>query len=324
MHLRSFPIVFMSLLLCNCSASVQASVPAVKEGFYDHEGVKIRFREMGQGRPVVFIHGFGASLDSWRHITDSLQVDHRLVLLDLKGHGFSDRPPDEKYSLKDHADIVLGLVQHLGLKDVVLVGHSFGSAVAVNAALQASESPELNIAGLVVIDGALEPEYIPVFLNLLRVPVLGWLSVKLTSAPFRTRLMLRRAFYDDSKVTEDLVELYAKYQRIPGTDNAMIATAKQVVPEDFFLLREKLTALRIPVLNLWGEQDVIINRQGAESVCKILLRCRLRVIADSGHIPLEEAPAKVVSLLREFLDQLTREASGGALPQGALSVESKK
>lgn len=323
MDLRSSPIVFMSLLLISCSAPVQASVPAVKDGFYDHEGVKIRFREMGQGRPVVFIHGFGASLDTWRYITDSLQVDHRLVLLDLKGHGFSDRAPDEKYSLKDHADIVLGLVRHLGLKDVVLVGHSFGSIVAVDAALQASESPDLNITGLVVIDGALEPEHIPVFLKLLRVPLLGWLSVKLTTAPFRTRLMLRRAFHDDSKVTDDLVELYAKYQRMPGTEHAMIATAKEVVPEDFPLIREKLAALRIPVLNLWGEQDVIIKRQGAESVCKILPQCRLVVIADSGHIPQEETPAKVVPLLREFLDQLTRGASRGSLPQSALSVESK-
>jgi len=314
MDLNSFPIVFMALLIMSCSVSVQAPAPALEESFYNHEGVKIRFKEMGQGRPVVFIHGFGASLDTWRYITDSLKVDHRLVLLDLKGHGFSDRPPDEKYSLKEHADIVLGLIHHLGLKDVVLVGHSLGSIVAVVAALQASESRDLNITGLVVIDGALNPEYVPVFLHLLRVPVLGWLSVKLTTAPFRTRLMLRRAFYDDSKITDDLVELYAKYQRIPGTEHAMIATARQMVPENFTLLKEKLAALTIPVLNIWGEQDVIVKRPGAESVCKILPRCRLVAVADSGHIPQEEAPAKVIPLFREFLDQLPHGASTGALP----------
>jgi pimeloyl-ACP methyl ester carboxylesterase len=313
----------MALLLVSFSAAVQAPVPTPDGSFYNHEGVKIRFSEMGRGRPVVLIHGFGASLDTWRYITDSLKVDHRLVLLDLKGHGFSDRPPDEQFSLKDHADIVLGLVRHLGLKDVVLVGHSFGSIVAVLAALQASESRDLNITGLVVIDGALEPKYVPVFLNLLRVPLLGWLSVKLTTAPFRTRLMLRRAFYDDSKVTDDLVELYAKYQRIPGTEHAMIATAKQILPENFPLLKDKLAALKIPVLNIWGEQDVIVSRPGAESVCKILPRCRLVTIADSGHVPQEEAPEKVIPPLREFLDQLSRGASTGEIPPSSSSVDPK-
>ncbi|MGE5304093.1 MAG: alpha/beta fold hydrolase [Alphaproteobacteria bacterium] len=313
----------MALLLMSCSVPVRAPAPALEESFYNHDGVKIRFREVGKGRPVVFIHGFGASLDTWRDITDSLKVDHRLVLLDLKGHGFSDRPPDEKYSLKDHVDVVLGLVRHLGLKDVVLAGHSFGSIVAVVAALQASESRDLNITGLVVIDGALEPKYVPFFLNLLRVPVLGWLSVKLTTASFRTRLMLRRAFYDDSKITGDLVELYAKYQRIPGTEHAMIATARQMVPENFPLLKEKLAAFTIPVLNLWGEQDVIVKRPGAESVCKILPRCRLVAIPGSGHIPQEEAPAKVIPLFREFLDQVSRGASAERLPQSSSSVEPK-
>jgi pimeloyl-ACP methyl ester carboxylesterase len=314
MHLSSSPILLTALSLISCSAPLQAPAPALEESFYHHEGVKIRFREMGQGRPVVFIHGFGASLDSWRYITDPLKVDHRLVLLDLKGQGFSDRPPDEKYSLKDHADVVLGLIRHLGLKEVIIVGHSFGSVVAVTAALQASQSSDPNVTGLVIIDGALGLEHVPFFLKLLRVPLLGWLGVKLTTAPFRTRLMLRRAFHDDSKVTDELVELYAGYQRIPGTEQAMIATARQMVPENFPLLREKLAALRIPVLNIWGEEDVIVKRPGAESVCKILPRCRLVVIANSGHVPQEETPAQVVPLLREFLDQLSRGDSGGALP----------
>jgi pimeloyl-ACP methyl ester carboxylesterase len=313
----------MALLLTSCSAPVQPPAPAVKESFYDYEGVKIRFREMGQGRPIVLIHGFGASLDTWRYITDALKIDHRLILLDLKGHGFSDRPGDEKYSLNDHADIVLGLIRHLGLKDVILVGHSFGSIVAVAAALQAGESPDPDITGLVLIGAALAPEHVPFFLKLLRVPLLGWLSVKLTTAPFRTRLMLLRAFYDHSKVTDELVELYARYQRIPGTEHAMVATAEQMVPENLPLLREKLATLRIPVLNIWGEQDVIVKRPGAESVCKILPRCRLGVITDSGHVPQEETPAKVVPLLREFFENLSQEASGGSLPTSSLSGGSK-
>jgi pimeloyl-ACP methyl ester carboxylesterase len=287
---------------------MQAPAPALRESFYYHDGVKIRFRDTGRGRAVVFIHGFGASLETWRYIAEDLGAHHRLILLDLKGHGFSDRPADDRYSLQDHADIVLGLIRHLSLKEVKLVGHSFGSVVAVATALRASESPMSKITGLVVIGGALEPQHLPLFLKLLRAPLVGWLSVKLTTASFRTRVMLRRAFYDDSKVTNAMVELYAGFQRIPGTEQAMVATAGHMIPENLPMLREKLAALSIPVLNLWGERDVVVKRPGAESVCKVLARCRLVVVADSGHVPQEETPEKIVPLLREFLD----ERSGGS------------
>jgi pimeloyl-ACP methyl ester carboxylesterase len=233
--------------------------------------------------------------------------------VDLKGHGLSGRPLDEKYSLKDQAETVLGLIRHLGLKEVALVGHSYGSIVAVSAALQASDVPDLNVTGVVVIDGALEPQYVPAFLKLLRVPVIGWLSVKLTSAPFRTRLMLLRAFHDHSKVTEELVSLYARYQTIPGTEHAIMAMAGQMVPDNLRLLRQKLAALNIPVLNLWGEKDIIIKRAGAESVCKALPQCRLVTIPDAGHVPQEETPAQIIPLLRDFLDQVSPGAAADAL-----------
>jgi pimeloyl-ACP methyl ester carboxylesterase len=152
----------------------------------------------------------------------------------------------------------------------------------------------------------------PFFLKLVRVPVLGWLNVKLTTARFRTRLMLLRAFYDDSKVTDELVELYSRYQTIPGTEQAMLATARRMVPENLPELRQKIACLEIPVLNVWGEQDAVVTRAGAESVCEILPQCRLVVIPNAGHIPQEEAPLQVIPVLREFLDQISRrEAPGG-------------
>jgi pimeloyl-ACP methyl ester carboxylesterase len=78
-----------------------------------------------------------------------------------------------------------------------------------------------------------------------------------------------------------------------------------MIPENMPALREKLATLRVPVLNIWGERDVVVKRAGAESVCKALAPCRLVVVPDSGHVPQEETPAKIVPLLREFLDELS-------------------
>ena len=313
MHFGFFFIVAATVLLMSCSVPTQPPRPLdPQDSFYDHRGVKIRFRTSGTVAPVVFIHGVGGSLDTWRYVTDDLKTNHQLILLDLKGHGLSDRPGDAAYALSDHVEIVLGLIRHLGLKDVAIVGHSFGTIVAVAAAVAAKDAAAPNITGLVIIDGALAAEHVPFFLKLLRVPVLGWLNGKLTTARFRTRLALLRAFYDDSKVTDELVELYSRYQTIPGTEQAMLATARQIVPENLPELRQKIACLEFPVLNVWGEQDMVVKRAGAESVCEILPRCRLVVIPNAGHIPQEETPLQVIPVLREFLDQISREASGGA------------
>jgi pimeloyl-ACP methyl ester carboxylesterase len=235
-------IVFVTIFV-GCSISLKDPIVPVANTYYLHEGVNIHFKDVGRGRPIVFIHGFGASLDSWRFMVESLKNEYRLVLLDLKGHGFSDRPYDEKYSVQDHARVVLGLIRYLGLDDVVIVGHSFGSVVALAAALEARKTSAPAVAGLVLIAGTVDGDNLPSFLRLLRTPLIGWLSVKLTSAPFRTRLMLKRAYYDDRKVTESLVELYAQYQEIAGTEYAMLRTAAQLVPANFLDLKEDLSKL---------------------------------------------------------------------------------
>jgi pimeloyl-ACP methyl ester carboxylesterase len=141
----------------------------------------------------------------------------------------------------------------------------------------------------------------PLALRMLRTPVLGWLSLKITSASFRTELMLKRAYCDESKVTDRLIEMYARYQRLPGSDHSLLKTAEQIVPVDYPRLKEALAKLEIPVINIWGEHDKAISRLSAEGLCRLLPRCAFVTLEDVGHVPQEERPEKVIALLREFL-----------------------
>jgi pimeloyl-ACP methyl ester carboxylesterase len=257
---------------------------------------------MGSGRPLVFLHGFAMSLDTWRFLTTELKKEYRLLLLDLKGHGLSERPRDEKYAPQDHMRVVGGLINHLGLEDVVIVGHSFGSVVALTVALESQRGSSSGpITGLLLIAGSVDVKNLPFVLRVLRAPLMGWLSLKLTSVPFRTRLMLKRGYHDDSKVTESLVELYAQYQRIAGSGYALMRTAEQIVPPDYPRLKEALAKLEIPVMNIWGEHDKVIPRSSVESLRRLLPNCALVTVERTGHVPQEERPEKVISLLREFL-----------------------
>lgn len=301
---RYVAFVVMSLLLI-CSRVFSTEIPAdAVASSYFHEGVRIHFRDHGAGNPIVFIHGFGASLDTWRHLEEGLKNDYRIVSLDLKGHGYSERPLDDRYSLQDHAAVVLGLIDHLKLNNAVLVGNSLGCAVALMAALKAQQESSARIAAMVLIAGSLDGENLPFYLKLLRLPLIGSVAAKLTPPSFGTRLILKRAYYDDDKVTDSLVELYAKYQRIPGTEHAFITTARQMIPADSSGLREALKKLEIPTLNIIGKQDQIISRESSEGVCQILARCKNVTIDEAGHVPHEEKPEEVIPLLKDFLAEV--------------------
>ena len=122
----------LSLFVLACSD--ERDIP---DSTYLHDGTRIHFTEQGAGTAIVFIHGFGASLVTWRLLSVHLKGDYRVILLDLKGHGHSDRRRDSRYSPEDHADVVSGLIRHLGLSRVVLVGHSFvGSTIALRLVLK--------------------------------------------------------------------------------------------------------------------------------------------------------------------------------------------
>jgi pimeloyl-ACP methyl ester carboxylesterase len=157
---------------------------------------------------------------------------------------------------------------------------------------------------MVLIAASLDGDNLPFYLRVLRVPVFGSVAAKLTPATFGTRLILKRAYYDDEKVTDSLIELYAKYVRIPGTEHALITTARQMIPEDISGLREALKKMEVPTLNIIGKHDQIISRESAEGVCHILPRCKDVTIEDAGHVPHEEKPQEVISLLKNFVSKI--------------------
>ena len=266
-----------------------------------YKGSGIHFRSLGQGLPLIFIHGLGASMDTWRLLVKDLRDEFRLVFLDLRGHGYSARPSDSRYSIQDHADAVIGLMEHLGLKSAVLVGHSLGSGVALLAALNELSRPTRLVSKLVLLAGSAHPEQLHFFGRWLSVPIIAWLATQLTPATLITRMALRHAFYDHAKVTDSLIELYAKYQRIPGTLSALMWTVRSFIAVDIDFVRRSLRQIQIPVLNILGEYDRIVPRSTAEALRNLLPQCSLEIIDGVGHVPQEESPETVVRLIRKFV-----------------------
>jgi pimeloyl-ACP methyl ester carboxylesterase len=126
-----------SFLLISAEAHAQTKMPVPKFSFVQTSGVKLRIAEMGQDPLVLLLHGWPESWYSWRHQLPALaKAGYRAVAPDLRGYGESDKPPRvEDYDIVQLTADAAGLVEALGEKDAVLVGHDWGAVIAWQAML---------------------------------------------------------------------------------------------------------------------------------------------------------------------------------------------
>lgn len=122
------PVMFIALALTLANGSNDA---IAQDKFFDSNGVRIRYVEQGVGEPVVLVHGQGGSLDSWRDsgAIDALSKHYRLIALDQRGFGKSDKPHEPSAYGSQMGEDIVRLLEHLGVKRAHIVGYSMGARV---------------------------------------------------------------------------------------------------------------------------------------------------------------------------------------------------
>src|SRR5260370_8688800 len=124
------------------------------------EPIELYHESYGEGKPLLCIHGFGASLYSWRNFIGPLSKDNQLILIDLKGCGKSPKPNDEKYSTLDHAELIQQFILKHDLKNLTLVGNSLGGGLSLLVTIILMEEGELpRLTSTVLIDAAASTAY---------------------------------------------------------------------------------------------------------------------------------------------------------------------
>ena len=132
----------------NAATAGRAREPAGMT-FVSADGIRTRYRQWGgTGSPIVLVHGFAESADTWEPVANVLAARHRVYALDLTGWGYSQRRPP--YDAEHDAAQLVGFLDALRLGRATLVGHSTGAAVVADAALRA---PGRRLGGLVFLDG---------------------------------------------------------------------------------------------------------------------------------------------------------------------------
>lgn len=262
---------------------------------------ELYFETYGAGDPVLCIHGLGACLYTWRHLIEPISKDHQLILIDLKGYGASPKPRDGRYSVHDQAKLVYQFIQDHDLKNLTLVGTSYGGAVSLMVALMLCEGDRERLSKLILINSAGYNESLPWHFNLLKTPFVGWLSIHLMPCTASTRRVLRYVYYNPRLITKEQIAAYSKPVRSAGARQALLHTARQAIPKNIDELTLKYKDICVPTLIIWGEEDRVIPLKIGKMLAEAIPDSKLVVLPEIGHAPHEEAPEKTIRLILQFL-----------------------
>jgi pimeloyl-ACP methyl ester carboxylesterase len=257
--------------------------------------------ERGTGPTVLLIHGFGTNTFTWRHVLPDLARDHRVIAVDLKGFGRSDKPLDDRYSARDQAELLIELILARDLRDITVIGHSYGGGVALLLALEADSRLKGRISKLVLLDTIAYPQAIPVFFRLLEAPVVSQVGVRMAPADFQIRMALRIAYFDNDKIGQDEIAAYSEPMKTAAGKHAIIQSARQIVPPDLDEIAARYSTITLPTLILWCDHDRIVPLDVGLKLRRELRDARLRIIPKCGHMPHEEQPEETMAEIRMFL-----------------------
>jgi pimeloyl-ACP methyl ester carboxylesterase len=256
----------------------------------------------GSGPPLVLMHGYADSADTWRPLLAELARRERMAFaVDLPGFGTADLLGDGPVlpQMDAFASALLAHVAERAGEPAVVAGNSLGGAIALRLAERAGR----RLAGIVPIA--------PAGLGMAR-----WLDVIERDPLMRTVLALPTpmperavravvaqvyralAFAVPAAVDPGVVSTFTSHHRTRGDVARYHATAQRLLPE----LRDPfaLERVRCPVLMIWGERDRLVSPSGAEIVLDAVPSARLALLRDCGHCPQIEATERVIALLDDF------------------------
>jgi pimeloyl-ACP methyl ester carboxylesterase len=264
------------------------------------------------GTPVIMTHGMAAWGGLWKLTAEALAGrGYRVIALDQAPFGFSDSGnPD--FSRSAEANRLLEAVKSLGIEKPLLVGHSYGGGVALEAALLAPEMFQgmvlvCPVAGLF----GQEPGAVPVKTQLLlplRPQFMRELMISATAAnPLLTKFLMAKFMHRKDAITPDQIKTLQLPLQRRGATRAMALWFKQFIegdPSARSARREEAAKLALATELIWGEEDTVTPIIQGEDLAPLLKARQFRRIPGIGHMPQIEDPSVFNSALAEALDRL--------------------
>lgn len=292
------------LLLHAAHATAAPARPIAYKAVVSAPGVQpvaLHVEEVGSGPPLLLLHGIGGSGYSFRHIVGPLADRHRVIRLDLKGFGASDKPFDQTYSAADQARLVLAFIAQRGFRKIDIAGHSFGGTVALIASLAEQRRGSNRIGRLILLSAPAYPQAMRRGLQFLTLPLLPYVALAAVPPILTARSALDTLYPSTPRANDRDAVAYAKPLYDAGGRHALIATTRAIAAYQASGAIPSYRGVRKPALLIWCRQDPTVPLSTGERLVQEMPRARLVVLEHCEHGPAEEQPAATARLMRQFL-----------------------
>ncbi len=244
-------------------------------------GFKFHYHDSGSGEVVLFLHGSGTGASGYTNFKNNIgsfeDAGFRVVVIDLPGYGFSDKPDNAIYSMEFFNTLILEFLDNLKISKCSIVGNSLGGALAMGLALK---RPSLVTKLILMAPGGLEDRDAYDNMPGIRKLMDDFLGGEMNQEKIEG--LLRLFPYNSDLVTSDLVE--DRMEILPLMNQQVLATM------DIPNLCADLKDNNVPVLAFWGANDQFIPLSGIEKITSLFTHAQVIVYSRCGHWVMIERP----------------------------------
>lgn len=259
--------------------------------------MRLAYRELGAGPPVLLLHGWPTSSFLWRDVMRPIARSNRVVALDLPGFGASDKPVGVRYSFEFFGRALDLFLAHLDIDQLGLAVHDLGGPVGLHWAFARPG----RVAKLALLNTLVYPEFSEAVKEFVRACASPELREKLTS-PSGLESLIRDGLVDSAKLSPDVLAAMLEPFITAEARRALADAGIGLSRKGFAQIARQLPTLRIPVRVVYGARDRLLP-DIANTMARVkmdLPQAEVTVLQDCGHFIQEEAPAQVGDLLARF------------------------
>ncbi len=283
--------------------NVAAHVPhADRSRFVNVDGIRLHYQEFGDAAapPMLLIHGYTASVYVWKTVAPIFaEAGYRVIAVDLVGYGYSEKPRWFDYAIQSQARIIERFMDRLGIGRAIVVGSSYGGAVALNLTLDYGERVEK----LVLVDAVINDDQKnhPI-LRLAAIPGVGEaLTPFLCESRFfhKIRMSGTLAKANHSMITKERIDSVIRPLAAADGHHSVLATSRNW---DANRLEQDAHQITQQTLIIWGDSDSVIPIENGYKLHDAILQSRFVIFNKCGHVPQEEKSEMFTKLVTEFCD----------------------
>lgn len=261
------------------------------------DGLRLAYRELGDGPPVLLLHGWPTSSLLWREVMRPIARVNRVLALDLPGFGASDKPIGIRYNFAFFGRALDGFLAKCGIERLGLAVHDLGGPIGMHWALYRPG----RLTKLALLNTLVYPEFSPAVKEFVHACATPDLRERITS-PSGLESIMRDGFADPANLSPEVLAAVQEPFRTAEACRALADAGIGLELKGFAQIARQLPTLRVPVRIVYGARDRLLP-DVAETMARIkadLPQSELTELPDRGHFLQEEAPGEVGELLARF------------------------